>query len=130
MEAVAPESFSSRDWPVHSIEKPGGKWWTVLGALYGVIARLVSEAEPYYASARIGLAALPYRAAWSIAAALRIYRAIGLRIRAGGPDAYRRLIGTGKAAKVAMIAAAKGDAIRSRGAPPDLSRAGLWTRPR
>ena len=66
----------------------------------------------------------------AIAAALRIYRAIGLRIRAGGPDAYCHRIGTGKAAKVAMIAAAKGDAIRSRGAPPDLPRAGLWTRPR
>ena len=98
--------------------------------VHAATLRLLDLAEPYYASARIGLSALPYRAAWSIAAALRIYRAIGLRIRAGGPDAYRRRIGTGKAAKVAMIAAAKGDAIRSRGAPPDLSRAGLWTRPR
>lgn len=98
--------------------------------VHAATLRLLDLAEPYYASARIGLSALPYRAAWSIAAALRIYRAIGLRIRAGGPDAYRHRIGTGKAAKVAMIAAAKGDAIRSRGAPPDLSRAGLWTRPR
>ena len=111
-------------------ETPDAAAATPSPAVYAATLQLLGLAEPYYASARIGLAALPYRAAWSIAAALRIYRAIGLRIRAGGPDAYRQRIGTGTAAKVAMIAAAQGDALLSRRAPPDLSRAGLWTRPR
>ncbi|WP_299361564.1 phytoene/squalene synthase family protein [uncultured Paracoccus sp.] len=99
-------------------------------AVHAATLRLLDMAEPYYASARIGLAALPYRAAWSIAAALRIYRAIGLRIRSGGPEAYRRRIGTTLPTKLALITAAKGDALRSRRAVQmDVARDGLWTRP-
>lgn len=99
-------------------------------ALHGVILRLLDAAEPYYASAFAGLPALPLRCAWSIAAAARIYRAIGTRIRRGGPEAYRQRIGTSGAAKGGLALRGLGDALASRGFPASASRAGLWTRPR
>ena len=98
--------------------------------LYGVILRLLDAAEPYYASAFAGLPALPARCAWSIAAAARIYRAIGTRIRRGGPEAYRQRIGTSGAAKAGMAVLALGDAGVSRVIPRQVPRDGLWTRPR
>lgn len=99
-------------------------------ALQSVILRLLDTAEPYYASARAGLPALPARAAWSIASALRIYRAIGSRIRAQGPAAYASRIRTGGAAKAGCALAALADAGLSRVAPARTDRAGLWSRPR
>jgi phytoene synthase len=98
--------------------------------LYGVILRLLDAAEPYYASANAGLPALPFRCAWSIAAASGIYHAIGSRIRRGGPEAYRQRIGTSGATKARLALAALGRAGRSRVLPPPVTRAGLWTRPR
>ncbi|MEE2861533.1 MAG: phytoene/squalene synthase family protein [Pseudomonadota bacterium] len=98
--------------------------------LYSVIIRLLDAAEPYYASARVGLAALPPRCAWSIAAALRIYHAIGTRIRQGGPEAYRERISTSKAAKIGLVARGGLDTATSRLARRPTSREGLWTRPR
>ena len=98
--------------------------------LYAVILRLLDAADGYYASARAGLSHLPPRCAWSIAAALRIYRAIGHRIRKGGPAAYRQRISTSKATKMGLLSAGGWDVARSRVSQPDISRAGLWTRPR
>ncbi|WP_265499540.1 phytoene/squalene synthase family protein [Paracoccus beibuensis] len=98
-------------------------------ALYGVIIRLLDAAEPYYASSRLGLAALPPRCAWSIAAALRIYHAIGMRIRRGGPAAYRQRISTSKAAKIRLVARGGFDTASSRLIRHGAPRAGLWTRP-
>lgn len=98
--------------------------------LYAVILRLLDAADGYYASARAGLPHLPPRCAWSIAAALRIYRAIGHRIRKGGPAAYRQRISTSKATKMGLLAAGGWDVARSRLSHPDISRDGLWTRPR
>lgn len=98
--------------------------------LHGVVLRLLDAAEPYYASAFAGLPALPARCAWSIAAAARIYRAIGTRIRRGGPDAYRQRIGTSGAAKAGLALRALGDAGVSRLWASAAPRDGLWTRPR
>jgi len=97
-------------------------------ALYAVILRLLDAAEPYYASSFTGLAALPPRCAWAIAAAARIYRAIGTRIRAGGPATYRRRIRTDGTTKAGFAVLAIGDAAVSRFRPPRASRDGLWTR--
>ncbi|SDK78617.1 phytoene/squalene synthase family protein [Paracoccus chinensis] len=98
--------------------------------LYAVILRLLDAAEPYYASAFAGLPALPMRCAWSIAAAARIYRAIGTRIRRGGPEAYQARIGTSGAAKAGLALRALGDAGVSRVRARAMPRDGLWTRPR
>lgn len=98
--------------------------------LDAVILRLLDEADPYYASAFAGLPALPLRCAWSIAAAARIYRAIGTRIRRGGAQAYRARIGTSGAAKAGLALRALGDAGASRLLSARAAREGLWTRPR
>lgn len=98
--------------------------------LYAVILRLLDAADPYYASARVGLGALPPRCAWSIAAALRIYHAIGTRIRQGGPQAYRQRIRTSKPVKIALVARGGLDLGLSRLPGSGVSRDGLWTRPR
>src|SRR5690606_16019059 len=98
--------------------------------LYAVILRLLDAAEPYYASALAGLPVLPPRCAWSVAAAARIYRAIGTRIRKGGPKAYRQRIGTSGPAKARLAMRALADTGLSRLAPRSASRDDLWTRSR
>ena len=62
-------------------------------ALHGAARELLDLAEAYYASARIGLRALPLRASLATAAARGVYREIGRRIRRQGPDAlYSRMV--------------------------------------
>jgi phytoene synthase len=56
--------------------------------LSGLVAQLLDEADRYYASAREGLRALPFRSAWAVATALGVYRDIGRVIRARGPRAW------------------------------------------
>lgn len=98
--------------------------------VYRVILRLLDAAEPYYASAFAALPELSPRAAWSIAAAGRIYRAIGTRIRSGGPQAFHKRIGTSSAVKVGLVLRAVADTGLSRLYPaPRDRREGLWTRP-
>lgn len=55
-------------------------------ASFGVLQRLLYAAEPYYASARWGLANMKFRSAWAVAAARDIYRAIGLDVLRRGPE--------------------------------------------
>ena len=90
--------------------------------------RLVRTAEPYYASAVHGLPALSFRSAWAIAAARRIYRAIGIKLLAAGPDVWRERVHTTGGEKARMVLAAWGDAVRSRRAGRGGEREGLWTR--
>jgi phytoene synthase len=61
--------------------------------LFLVANHLLELAESYYASARIGLRALPLRASLATAAARGVYREIGRRIQRQGPDAlYSRMV--------------------------------------
>lgn len=96
--------------------------------LYGVILKLLDVADVYYRSALAGLSDLPPRCAWSIAAAARIYAAIGTRIRRDGPQAYHARIGTSSAAKAGLALRALGDTGLSRVDRNKADRAGLWTR--
>jgi phytoene synthase len=100
-------------------------------AVHAVATRLLDEAERYYASAEVGLGRLPFRSAWAVAAARRVYRDIGRLVRERGPRAWDRRAGTGPARKAFLVLVAAWDAVnrhRARGAP--VSREGLWTRPR
>jgi len=101
-------------------------------AVFKVTERLLDTAEAYYASARHGLAALPFRSAWAIAAARRIYRDIGTLVRAGGPDPWTGRVSVGTARKLGGAAGGLADAALARSLgrivrPPD--RQGLWTKP-
>lgn len=101
-------------------------------AVFGVTARLLEEAERYYASAYHGLAMLPARSGLAIAAARRIYRAIGARIRADGPEGMQDRAVVGRGRKRAALAGALADMATAKSwgrlkAPPP--RSGLWTLP-
>jgi phytoene synthase len=88
--------------------------------------RLLSAAEPYYASALSGVAMLSYRQAWAIAAARGIYRDIGRAIRVSGPG--RAVVG--RARKLVHVAGGAAVAAALRLVPsPVRPRHGLWRRP-
>lgn len=96
-----------------------------------VARRLLDEADRYYASAQVGIARLPFRSAWAVAAARRVYRDIGRLVREQGPRAWDARAGTGRLRKIALTLAAAGDALASRPrAGPAPPREGLWTRER
>ena len=92
--------------------------------------RLVDAAEPYYASARTGIARLPWRAACGIAAAWGIYREIGLLVRARGAAAWDARVATGPGRKAYLAAFGCLRATRAR-TPivrrPAFARDGLFT---
>ena len=87
---------------------------------------LLELAERYYASARVGIARLPWRSAWAVATALRVYREIGRRVRFS-PDPWARRLSVPGWRKLWHVAAgaAQPALYRIVGAPP---RHGLWTR--
>jgi len=60
----------------------------VQAALKPQIQRLLDLADNYYSSADRGIPALPYRAALAVAAARRVYSAIGAEIRAAVFDVF------------------------------------------
>jgi phytoene synthase len=99
-------------------------------ALASVARRLVEAAEPYYASARIGIGALPLRSATAIATALGVYRAIGQEVVRLGPDAWDQRVSTSKTQKAGFAARGVVDAVQSRlrssAQPRDPA---LWQRP-
>jgi phytoene synthase len=102
-------------------------------ALFSVAARLLDEAERYYASAEVGLARLSFRSAWAVAAARRVYRDIGRLVRERGPRAWDRRVSTGRRRKMFLTLAAAGDAAGAtrRGSKElQVPRDGLWNRPR
>lgn len=98
-------------------------------ALHGAALELLDIAEQYYASAYAGIAALPARSAWAIAAARRVYRRIGKKLRAKGPAAWNERISTSKAEKLGLLCAALGDMAATRLIQRAHPRVGLWERP-
>lgn len=104
-------------------------------ALHALACELVSLAESYYASARVGIAQLPWRCAWAISSALLIYRDIGLQLRARGPSAWEGRLQVSDGRKlwrlcgglaIATVSVAGG---RKGGKQARVhSRDGLWTR--
>ena len=98
--------------------------------LAAVAARLVEQAEPYYMSATEGLAALPLRSAWAIATAHRVYRQIGIEVRARGAQAWDKRVGTSRATKLWLLCRGGIDALASRFRTASAVRCqSLWQRP-
>jgi 15-cis-phytoene synthase len=94
-----------------------------------VAARLVNDAEPYYASAQIGIAALPLRSAWAIATAHGVYRQIGIEVKRRGARAWDTRVSTSKARKLQLLIKGAVMAIRSRWQRSAPRSAHLWQRP-
>ena len=97
-------------------------------AAHAAAVELLDVAESYYASARVGIRDLPFRCAWAISAALRVYREIGEVLRAGGPEAWHGRVGAGTGRKLGLALKAGPDALR-RGRVGAVTREGLYTRP-
>lgn len=136
-DARAGRSYLPAEWLDGPVDPDDERTW--VGA-HRAALRLLEVADAHYESARYGLTQLPWRCGWAIAAALRIYRAIGEKVRAGDQTVWRGRPGTGAARKIGLIAQAANDPIRyaplvAHGgrarpfvvhAPP--RRQGLWTR--
>ncbi|MCO6049938.1 phytoene/squalene synthase family protein [Mesorhizobium sp. RP14(2022)] len=97
--------------------------------LASLAKRLVEAAEPYYDSAARGIADLPLRAAWAIAAARGIYRAIGRKVVARGPSAWDSRVSTSRSEKLGVLSSGGLLALRSRMAGSELRSPALWRRP-
>lgn len=97
-------------------------------AAASLAARMVAMGERFEASARVGAAALPFRARWAVLSAAGIYGDIGRKVRAGGDHAWDSRVYTSKMEKLRHAAAAYWAAVLNR--PKPASRDGLWTRPR
>jgi len=99
--------------------------------IFAVVERLLDEADRYYDSAYYGISRLPFRCAWAIAAARKVYGAIGGQVRRQGPDAWRERAGTTSLQKLGMLATsgftAAGLSLGGRHQSPP--RTGLWTAP-
>jgi phytoene synthase len=97
-----------------------------------VVARLLREADRYYASAWHGVARLPWRSAWSVATARHVYADIGHQVRRRGPAAWDERVVTSRTRKVVRLGQALVESLwavsvnRPRTAPP---RGALWTPP-
>ncbi len=93
-----------------------------------VVARLLDEAERYYASGHEGLRALGFRSAWAVAAARRVYREIGQLVRARGAQAWERRAVVSRPRKLCCLALAGFDAaVACRLARCDRARRpALW----
>ncbi len=99
-------------------------------AVFSATQRLLAAAEPYYASARWGLKALGFRSAWAIAAARGVYRQIGVKVLAMGPEGMDRRASTSASTKLLRvmeggIVAARAATLDSWDAEPE--RPPLWT---
>lgn len=95
--------------------------------LAALARRLVTLAEPYRLSARIGAVRLPARSRLAVLAADAIYGAIGERVAALGEYAWDNRVSVSKAGKAALFVRAL---VRGTRRPAPVPRTGLWTRPR
>lgn len=131
-DAEADRVYLPRDWlceaGIGSVDAADREQWP---ALHALALRLLDLAEPYYESALSGICALPARSAWAIAAARRIYRDIGQKLRSGGANAWSGRVATTKARKVWLVALSAGDVARSRfrRATEGPDRSDLFRRP-
>jgi phytoene synthase len=98
-------------------------------SLARLVARLLREAQPYYASADRGLVLLDFRAAWAVAAARGVYSEIGRLVEARGARAWDQRAVVPRPRQLLWIARAFFSALgrRRRGAEATEARTPLWT---
>lgn len=102
-------------------------------ALAAVVTRVLDEADRYYESASTGLRFLPFRSAWAIATALRVYRDIGGLVRARGEAAWAQRTVVPRRRKLVHGIAGTFAAARARWVDRHREEPGraetLWTAP-
>ena len=97
-------------------------------AAHRAAVHLLDVAEPYYESARQGVAELGFRDGWAILTALKVYRDIGQRLRQLGPEGWHGRVSTGKGRKIALASGAVFPAMGRRAIRRE-TRGPLYTRP-
>ena len=97
-------------------------------AVHKAACEQLDIAEAYYASARVGIKELPFRCAWAISAALKVYREIGETLRARGPNAWEQRVSASSGRKMWLAVTAVGPAM-ARANVGDVSRDGFYERP-
>jgi phytoene synthase len=100
-------------------------------AVFGLVCRLLAEAEHYYDSALEGLPHLGWRAAWGIATARYVYRDIGRLIVRRGPAALEERVVVGRGRKISgaargLLRSLYASSIGRRSSVKP--RIGLWTK--
>ena len=88
--------------------------------------RLAERAASFEASARVGAAALRFRAAWAVLAAAGIYGGIARTVARRGARAWDRRVVTSTAEKLGWVARAGWQAARRRARAPAERPAALW----
>jgi 15-cis-phytoene synthase len=81
------------------------------GALAAMTARLIENVETYERSARSGAQRLPFRSRLAVLAALRIYGAIGRRVRSLGSTAWDQRVTVSKSRKLAYLVPTFAEAV-------------------
>lgn len=94
--------------PIDAASLAQAKHWPV--AHKAACAQLVI-AETYYASAKVGVKALPFRCAWAISAALMVYREIGETLRLRGPEAWEQRVSASTGRKLWLALTALGPTL-------------------
>ena len=80
-------------------------------ALTAMVERLVEGVEIYETSARVGAEKLPFRSRLAVLSALRIYGAIGRRVRQQGKSAWDQRVTVGKMQKLAYVVPSFAEAV-------------------
>ncbi|HFB2048914.1 MAG: phytoene/squalene synthase family protein [Hyphomicrobiaceae bacterium] len=99
-------------------------------ALVKVAGRLLETSELYYDSAYYGLSHLPFRSAWAIGTALKIYHAIGLEVSRRGARAWDTRSSTSNITKLSCMIRSLTLIARSRNLSKkqkSSDRDSLWT---
>lgn len=81
------------------------------GALTSIVERLIDDVALYEASARKGVAKLPFRSRLAVLSALRIYGAIGRRVRRLGGAAWDQRVTIGKVRKLSFVVPSFAEAL-------------------
>ena len=98
--------------------------------LVPLVRRLTDRAAQFEARARHGTPALPFRAAWAVLAAARIYGDIGRKVATLGAGALTQRVSTSRGEKIGAIYTAWHQARRRAQLYPPLDDPPLWARPR
>ena len=80
-------------------------------ALTAIVNRLIDGVKVYEESARLGVDKLPFRSRLAVLSALRIYGAIGRRVRSLGTAAWDERVTVGKMQKLAYVVPSLAEAV-------------------
>jgi len=111
--------------PIEAAALADERYWP---AAHNAACAQLDIAERYYASAKVGIKELPFRCAWAICAALKVYREIGETLRMRGPEAWQGRVSAGKGRKLWLALTAAGPAVM-RASVHDVPRGGFYSRP-